>query len=360
MAYYFIGGFAIFLSLAAIYRPRRFFIPKKKPFLTKERIGVLAVCLVLFLTYFFQDVSSNGDLIGYSQSYDRNQKMEIGFFLRNFDQYKDPVYHFCGLLFSKLSFDFYAWKTLIALVLIAGLYHLLMYESVNPALSVVVFLVLGLYGFSLSGLRQTAAFGILLFTYPYLKGRHFFRFIILVIVASLFHSTALIFLVAYPIYGLKFNWRNLVLLCVLGGAVLISATPIIRFYLEFSGTADIYSSYLQSDTTLSISGIIISGCIWLFCVINSFLGKDDFRDNHLTNLALISVLMRILAVTQFAEFFRISMYFSLFDLLMIPDACSCKWGNKSLAQVKTFDVAAILCLYYFVSPNGNIVNLVFR
>ena len=360
MAYYFIGGFAIFLSLAAIYRPRRFYIPKKKPFWTKERTGILVVCLILFLTYFFQDVSSNGDLIGYSMSYDRNQKMEIGFFLRNFDQYKDPVYHFCGLLFSKLGFDFYAWKTLIALVLIAGLYRLVMYESVNPALSVVVFLVLGLYGFSLSGLRQTAAFGILLFTYPCLKDKKIFRFIVIIIAASLFHSTALIFLLAYPIYHLKFCLRNLGILCVLGGVVLFSATPIIRFYLEWSGTSDIYTSYLQSDTTLSISGIIITGCIWLFCVVNAFLGKDDFRDNHLTNLALISVLMRILAVTQFAEFFRISMYFSLFDLLMIPDACSCKWGNKSLAQVKTFGVAAILCLYYFVSPNGNIVNLVFR
>lgn len=360
MVFYFVGSLTIFMSLASIYRPRRISFPKKKAALTKEGIGIFVVCLVLFFTYFFQDISSNGDLIGYSLLYEQNANRKVHFLLQNVDQYKDPVYHFLGLLFSKLGFDFYAWKSLIALILISGLYHLLMYNSMNPALSLVVFLVLGLYGFSLSGLRQTAAFGILLFTYSSLREKHVFRFIALVIIASLFHSTAIIFLLAYPFYQLKFCWRNLSLLCVIGTCVLFSATPIIGFYLELTGTLDVYNSYLQSNTVLSISGIIITGSIWLFSVVNAFLGKSDFRDNHLTNLALISVLMRILAVIQFAEFFRISMYFSLFDLLMIPDACSCKWGNKSMNQVKTFGVALILCLYYFISPHTNLINYVVR
>ena len=360
MLFYLIGCLVICASVAAVCRPRRHALPAKKPFLTAERLALLAVCFLLLLTYALQDVRSNEDILRYSATYNSLQNVSVQYFLRHFADYKDPVYHFVSLLVGKLGFDFYGWKTLLSLVFVFGLYRLLMYRSANPAMSVVVFLVLGLYGFSLSGLRQTAAFAILFYTYPYLKEKKFFRFALLVVLAAMFHSTALIFLVAYPIYRLKLRPRNVLLLCAGGALAILFSGQLARLYLRLAGTEEAYQGYLESDTVLSLSGAVIFGCIWLFSVVCLYFGKSDRQDEHLCHLTLAAFFLRILAAVQVAEFFRVAMYFSVFDFLLIADACACKWQGKSIARYKTAVIALLLSVYYFISPSGNLTSYVFR
>lgn len=321
---------------------------------------LLCVCGFLFLTYALQDIHSNGDLLGYSVQYVRFQRTGVSTFFHNMWDYKDPIYQLASFLFGKLGLDFYAWKAFIGFVFVLGLYRLLMYHSTNPALSLLVFLVLGLYGFSLSGLRQTLALGILFFSYPHLKQKHLFRFMLLVGVAALFHSTALIVFAAYPIYRLRLRLRNLLLLAAVGVVVLLNAGSIANLYLRLVGTDEVYSDYLADGNTLNITGVLITGCIWLFCVVCLYSNQTNRKDPNLCNLSLMAFFTRILATIQVAEFFRISMYFSIFDLLMIADACSCYTEERSITRFKTGGVALALAGYYFIAQNSNIAEYVFR
>ncbi len=360
MLFYLIGFLVLCAAVAAVLRPRQRRLPGKKPFFTAERLTLLFVCGLLFLVYALQDLHSNGDLMQYADRFNELRHVSVSSFVRNMGNYKDPIYHFTGLLLSKIGFDFYAWKTLIAFVFVCGLYRLLMYHSTNPALSLVVFLALDLFGFSLSGLRQALALGILFFAYPHLKDKHFFRFLILVVLAALFHSTALIFLTAYPIYRLKLRPRNLLFLAAGGVVVLLNAAPLTRLYLQLTGTDESYAYYLEEGSGLNWTGVLIAGCIWLFCVCILYSNRTNRKDPNLCNLSFVAFFMRILATVQVAEFFRISMYFSIFDLLMIADACSCYTEERSVTRFKTGGVALALSGYYFIAQNSNIAEYVFR
>ena len=231
--------------ITANIRSRQRPLPGKKPFLTWDRLGIMLGCAFLFLILVLQDTHSNGDLLQYYNRYTSLQYTGISSFLNGFWDMKDPVYHFLSLLFGKLGFDFYAWKSLIAFVFVLGVYKQIQYYSTNPSISFLAILTLGLYGFVFSGLRQTLAFGILLFSYPHLKNKHFFRFVLLVVLAAMFHSTALIFLVVYPIYQLKLRVRNVLLLIVAGTVASFFANPIAKLYLQLTGTDEAYSTYLE-------------------------------------------------------------------------------------------------------------------
>lgn len=360
MLYYVIGAFVIALMISANMKYHQRPLPGKKPFLTADRLGIMLACAVLFLVLALQDIRSNGDLMQYYNRYMSLQHTSVSAFLNQFWDIKDPIYYFASLLFGKLGFDFYAWKSLIAFVFVLGLYRQIQYYSANPAISFLAILTLGLYGFTFSGLRQALALSILLYSYPYLKNKRFFRFALLVVLAAMFHSTALIFLVAYPVYCLKLRIRNLLFLIVVGVVVILNANTIASFYLQLTGTDEIYADYLEKSGALSAAGIIISGCIWLFCTVFLYRKNADKFDGHLCNLALLALFGRILSAVWFAEFFRVAMYFSAFEFLMIADACSCKEKSTFVVRFKTAGVSLALAVYYFLSPNGNFLTYVMR
>ncbi len=355
MQYFIVFLVAVF-GVTANLKSQKRHIPLNKKVWNADRIFILCSALVLFFILMLQDTDSNGDLILYSDSYSTIGYRSFAYFGRNWKDMKDPFYFFCTWCFSKIGFDFYAWKTLVSFFFVFSFYRLILRYSVNPAMSLIVFLTLGLYAFSFSGLRQTLALAVIMCTYPYLKEKKLLRFILCVVVAALFHRTALIFLVAYPIYRLQAKIRNLIFIVLAGAVVLVNANAITRLYLSVAGAEDDYSRYLEMDNSLSVAGIVVWGCIWIFCTVFLYRKKANASDPRLCNLLLVSLIIRILSTVWVAEFFRISMYFSVFECLAIADACAAKEKSTLVVRFKTAGVSAALLLYSLISPSENFIS----
>lgn len=327
---------------------------------SSEKIFVIAMFLILFLILAMQSENGNGDLRGYSSTFDRYKVYSITTFVQNFRHIKDPVYHLCALFVSKLGADFHIWYLIISFLYTFSIYLLVSRYSANVYISYIVLISVGGFGFAFSGLRQTLALTFLMFSFRFLEGKKFLKFVLFVILASMFHSTAFIFIFAYPLYRLKLHFRDLFFIFIGMMIIILNARPLMRIYMELIGTEEFYSAYLEKESSLSISGVVIFTSIAVFCIISFMIGKTDAKYEGLCNLALFSITFRILAVSVFAEFFRVSMYFSVFDIIMIAEACACGKNNKSFAQLKTFGATLALTAYYFVSPSGAIVNFIMR
>ena len=72
----------------------------------------------------------------------------------------------------------------------------------NPVLALTVFHCLGLFNFMVQGLRQAIAMCICLLAIESCKKRKLIKFILLVLLASLFHASAIVFL---PVYFIRFK-----------------------------------------------------------------------------------------------------------------------------------------------------------
>ncbi len=76
-----------------------------------------------------------------------------------------------------------------------------------PWLSVLMFITLQFFDLSLSGTRQILAISILIFAYDFLIDKKFWKFLLTVLLASMFHNSVILFLLLYPLSKPKKDTR---------------------------------------------------------------------------------------------------------------------------------------------------------
>ncbi len=134
----------------------------------------------------FNDIVETNDL----KFYIENSVFEKGFIYLN-------------LLLSKIS----AQPQIIFIVtgaFVAFSFARFFYKySEYPFMSVFMFLTLQFFDLSMSGVRQVFSISILLFSYELIQKRLWWRFLFLVLIAMSIHTSAVAFLLLYPISKIK-------------------------------------------------------------------------------------------------------------------------------------------------------------
>lgn len=96
--------------------------------------------------------------------------------------------------------------------LITGLLFRFIYKNVNDVfLGVLVFLSMGTFGFFLTAFRQSLAIVLCLWAFEYIKEKKLFKFVLVVLLAAIFHQTAIIFLSFYFLGNRKATRFNTIL-----------------------------------------------------------------------------------------------------------------------------------------------------
>ena len=207
---------------------------------TKYRL-LLATTIILILVQGLRSFSIGVDLKTYQIIFDRNSAMSFSEIFAYYDA--EWGYH----LLNKIIFVFGGnLRTLLFIVSISiyiPLYLVVKKYSKMPFISYLLFMFLGLFTFSLSGLRQTMAMGITILAFMQIKDKNLIKFIILVTFATLFHKSALIFYFAYPLYHFRISRKRLYLLIIPMIIIFIFRENIITFL-----TAIYDSNYQIVDT----------------------------------------------------------------------------------------------------------------
>ncbi|WOE30897.1 MULTISPECIES: EpsG family protein [unclassified Acinetobacter] len=131
-------------------------------------------------------------------------------FMKSFDYnyyYFNPNveygYQLLEYLILGITHEYFLFFTLISLIIIP-LYILTINKvSVNYFYSILIYFTFGFYTFFFNGLRQGIAMAICFSALPFLLQNNFFKYFLLVILASFFHISALIMLPIYFIVNLK-------------------------------------------------------------------------------------------------------------------------------------------------------------
>lgn len=144
-------------------------------------------------------------------------------------------------LFKILSSEFYDYRAAFVFISLLIYPVLMLYVRKNsplPWLGTFAFITLGAYYNSLNFIRQFIAALICAFALKYVRERCFWRFAVIVLLASAFHRSALILIPLYFVFLVKWNGAVL-LLCTAASAVcFFSAMPVIRFANRY-----IYKNY---------------------------------------------------------------------------------------------------------------------
>lgn len=224
------------------------------------------------------------------------------------------VYGLCGYENYLLLFAIYAVMTILVMLTV------IRQQAENFCFSFFLFMMFGYYFQSFNTMRYYFALSLSLLAMTCLLRRKYAGFVILVLLAALFHKTALITLLLYPLAAHRWKKRELAAGVVFGLAVLLlhekAMELLLSLYPSWEGTVD-----LAAGT--SISWVNIAKCLAVLLLayyVRADEDPDTFRGRQLVmyrNSAYIGLLLYVFG-WFIPEVSRICYYLTFTQIFYLP------------------------------------------
>lgn len=283
------------------------------------------------------------------------KNMDILFIINNTP---DPVFYLVVKIIYSIFNNFQACLFFYALFVISALLYSIRKYSKSFLISILVFLSLNFFGTAFSGLRHTIALSIILLSYNSFINRKHFKFFGIILIASLFHITSLIFVVPYllSINNKVLTKKRIIVYNVsivtifllvkfFGNAIFY---PILRFVVlelnikRFAEYATFGFSHLNSLLFLINYSIFAFASYFVYTLKKNSKDKKElvfFYKLHFWG-TFFSIFCLILG-----EFNRISMFFSISIIFLIPE---CLNRVKKKYRQKLEIIVSLLLIAYFL------------
>ena len=283
----------------------------------------------------------------YYKFYKMNANKELwGLFQNVFQQNgKDPFYHFCGSLAAHMGISFRGWLVIVSVVYYTGFIYVVKRFSHLPFISVFGLTALGYVFFTMTGIRQTLAMGFTFFAFVKAYDKKFISFLLFTLLGALFHSSALIFLIAYFLIHRKIGVLQIVLVIGAIAIALLFPNAINTIVKRLAWNEDL-AAYADTTTGLSIFGYVIqlmlaAGAIFIapkYCM-------EDKEGIALMNMLVLGLVFQSFVI-RIDNIFRLSMYFSVYGVILVSNALTKQKETRS--HVIAYSVVSVAFIAYML------------
>ena len=235
--------------------------------------------------------------------------------------------------FAYSLFGEYGYEVLLFLIALFSAYTLgkliAMYSS-SPYWSYLMYLSMGFYAFTLSGLKQTIAMSFCCLAMIALLQDNIKRFLIMVGLGALFHAPALVFLVAYPFSRKKFDKWYVIVVATLMTVMYLYRNQLVYFF------EDAYRSEAAADAMLAqeVSGVggrfIGMMLIMMLAMMLRPLTLKDRIYTKVFNVMVLAAAFQMMSVFN-NTYTRLADYFYQFVVLFVPMFMQPITSKKELA-----------------------------
>jgi hypothetical protein len=256
-------------------------------------------------------------------------------------------YSLYSQLFAKLNVSDQLYLFIVAITIIVPIAYIWLKNSKMPGLSVFIYVTLGFFVFSFSGLRQAIAIAITFYSFNYILGRNFKKFILCIILAMFFHTSAIVFLLAYPLFNLKINNKNLFFV-IIPAAILVfclRAQIFLFIYRLYEGKVGFV------EHTNAYTMLLVMIFVWILSYIFGSKNNDDLRFNAYKNYMLFAIFFQIFA-SQSNIVMRAGYYYYIFITLLIPDVIMHQKDKVTRMIVSVVLVFALIYFFQAVTSDG--------
>lgn len=350
----------LFLSLNRILPLQSNYIFNDKIYLEKDfkwNIGLILILLFIFCLIFFKDTNQNDDFSRYVMSYNQLKNTGIIPFLLIS---KEVGFRYLNIIFAYFDLSYYIFFGTISLfcwaIFIKGSYKfsyllpLMLYFAVTN----------GHYFWSLLGIRQSIAIALFFYSIKFIIEKKITYYAIFIIIASLFHTSALILLPIYFLNRINFN-RMLIFILYVSSIFLTSSTFLheqfsnvilnLSKYVDFINTyaSSIETSYFKTDLSRVDSGygVFLRQITTLYIIYKS---KNILE--RIPNLKIYFLLYLIYAILSNIFFSidlitRIILYFNICFPIVL--GATLYFFNNRLEKIISL---TLIILYYMMFIKG--------
>lgn len=307
--------------------------------------------LLFFLAAFRAPIVGN-DTGEYIRIYNLNEDM-----IRNGSRYELGYLYFNYILYS-ISSDARLLLVLSSL-LIFSIYGFVIWKySYRPKLALLLFFLL-LFGTSINTIRQSMAICILFFNIDNIVNRRLSRFIIITVLAALFHTTAIIFIATYPLSFIKINIKSILIAILISMVGLFLFSDIMNLGLTYFNMYDSYTEgkYFEGETR--VASMVKVGLSLLFFFFSYFMLRlnrnEKWKNSVECKKYYLFLLMELLALMinilslKVNLLDRLSLYFTAMTPILLSNAIC-------LMPIRIKKLATITILLVLITYNCVVIN----
>ena len=212
------------------------------------------------------------------------------------------------------------------------------------------------YGIGFNLMRQSIAMTIILFAYQYVKNQKIIKYSICVIIASLFHSTAIFMIVLYPMWKLLGTKNNIIIKFVLVVAIVgivLFISPVLTMLVNIGILPEKFIRYVTviNNSQINIQFLMTGMKLLLLgiCYLVSKYSKNKKEDSFAFFILIIDIILfQLGAIAPFIE--RISYYFSIIGYMeLVPKALIIVKKDKFNIGAMYLGIVLLLLIYFYIS-----------
>lgn len=299
-----------------------------------KKLFVFLLLLPMFIVSAFRGISIGTDTASYYRVYNnisynitynglslisavRNSRME-------------PAYVLINYLLGKMGCSYFVMQILLNIFFYVSLGHFIYKYSKQPAFSCFIFYA-SLSAFSVMNVvRMWLAVAVLINSVEYIKKHDLIRFALIVFIAGMFHYSAFLFTIVYPMSTVKLSMRQVLFILVLAIVFWRTAVPLFTFV---TSTVGLYGSYINDERFFEFGNLAtrldLLVNISFFAVIASVsrnrsresndMAGDAFLNEFIFLTMLLTLAISVVGLSN-NIMGRIVHYFSIFMIVGIPDA----------------------------------------
>lgn len=264
-------------------------------------------------------------------------------YLSDYDFFSSEAgFYFTMWLFGRIFKDGQTVIIVSSLLITVATCFFIRRNSKDIPLSLTIYICLGLFTVNMNCMRQAMAMSICLFAYEFAKERKAIPFVLTVLLAMLFHKTAMCFLPMYFLPWMKNNLGSWLFFVVGLILCLLFVDRIIAGYYELSGED-------YSDNSLATGGGLFVIMLYLGTIVLTLyrprvLQRQSARTAMLATLAGFTAYISRFVGSGILE--RVSYYYFYFPILLIPEVFQ-ELDEEEYKIIKIiFVVGAILLFIY--------------
>ena len=247
------------------------------------------------------------------------------------------------------------WYFIIAAFLVVySVYHTTRLYSPNMFLTIFLFYTIGTYFTSNNITRQATAAAIILFSWKYIFNSDLIKYLLLVLLASTIHISAIFFLPMYFLCRIKLGRNQYIFYILLGIGLFLVRNPLIRFFrdLAFSNYTDTSYGTTGSSPLRLLLTILVAIYLYIYSKNNDKIkpiiqqtipgGDPELFYYFIGHSTVINIFLSVLSVTNMLLMSRLAMFWNFQSLICISYAVKSLKRKQMIWFIMLIVLAAIL------------------
>lgn len=263
-------------------------------------------------------------------------------------------YYWINLVFYYVFGDYYVLQFTASAFLMCSVARFLWRHTDYPIFSLLLFFIMFVNnGILMAQVRQSIAVAVILFGYEYIINRSLGKFLCIVMLACLFHISAIF---AFPLYFLtkkvpKFILITLILIFQIFYFVPETTAYIVKFFLPYmperlEKIGNIYVRHiLYGDKVQFNTGIYYIASVLLSIFVIYFANYKDEKKSFLLNALAISMIIGALS-TSMSILGRFKSYYLVYAIAAYPLILNLKFTRIASKSSSLIIMLLIFCFCY--------------